>query len=87
VQHLLRRGAIAWRDESVEAHGPLQDAIDESRATYVLRYTPKGVPDTGWHPITVKVTKPGRYDVRARPGYERQKSGVRSQKSEGRNLP
>jgi len=53
------------------AHGPLQDAIDESRATYVLRYTPKGVPDNGWHPIAVKVTKPGRYDVRARPGYER----------------
>ena len=53
------------------AVGPLRDLLDEVRASYVLRYTPKGVPDKGWHPITIKVTKPGSYDIRARPGYER----------------
>jgi VWFA-related protein len=53
------------------AAGPLRDMLDEVRASYVLRYTPQGVPQSGWHPITVKVTKPGRYDVRARPGFER----------------
>jgi VWFA-related protein len=51
--------------------GPIREALDEARASYVLRYTPKGVPESGWHPITVKVTKPGRYDIRVRPGYER----------------
>ena len=53
------------------AIGPLRDMLEEIRASYVLRYTPKGVPATGWHPITVKVTKPGSYDIRVRPGYER----------------
>jgi hypothetical protein len=51
--------------------GSVRDALEEVRASYVLRYTPKGVPDTGWHPITVKLTKPGSYDIRVRPGYER----------------
>jgi hypothetical protein len=51
--------------------GPIREALDEARASYILRYTPKGVPEPGWHPITVKVNKPGRYDIRVRPGYER----------------
>jgi VWFA-related protein len=60
--------AALFRESTV---GPLRDMLEEVRASYVLHYTSKGVPATGWHPITVKVTKPGRYDVRARPGYER----------------
>lgn len=51
--------------------GPLRQALEEARARYVLYYTPTGVPAMGWHPIEVTVTRPGRYDVRARPGYER----------------
>lgn len=51
--------------------GPILQVLDEVRASYVLYYTPRGVPDTGWHPISVKVTRPGNYDVRVRPGYER----------------
>jgi len=50
---------------------PLRDMLDEIRASYLLRYTPQGVPASGWHPITVKVTKPGSYDIRVRTGYER----------------
>jgi VWFA-related protein len=53
------------------AVGPLRDMLEEIRASYVLRYTPKDVPATGWHPITVKVTKPGNYDIGVRPGYSR----------------
>jgi len=51
--------------------GPLRDVLDEVRGSYILRYTPKGVSETGWHPISVKVTKSDRYDIRARPGYQR----------------
>ncbi len=51
--------------------GPIREVLDEARASYILRYTPKGVPDTGWHPITVKINRPGNYDIRVRPGYER----------------
>jgi hypothetical protein len=51
--------------------GPLRDVLDEVRGSYVLRYTPKGVPETGWHPITVKIAGEGRYDLRVRPGYQR----------------
>jgi hypothetical protein len=51
--------------------GPLRDVLDEIRGSYVLRYTPKGVPDAGWHPIGVKITRPGSYDLRVRAGYQR----------------
>jgi hypothetical protein len=51
--------------------GPIRQVLDEARASYVLYYTPRGVPDTGWHPISVKVTRSGNYDVRVRAGYQR----------------
>lgn len=60
--------AALFRESTI---GPLRDVLDEVRASYILRYTPKGVSDTGWHPITVKLTKPGSFDIRVRPGYER----------------
>jgi hypothetical protein len=43
--------------------------VADFRASYVLRYTPKGVERPGWHALTVKVTRPGRFTVRARAGY------------------
>jgi hypothetical protein len=51
--------------------GPLRDVLDEVRGSYVLRYTPKGVSETGWHPITVTIAREGRYELRVRPGYQR----------------
>jgi Ca-activated chloride channel family protein len=45
------------------------EAVDEFRRSYVLRYTPTGVDLAGWHDLTVRVTRPGRFDVRARRGY------------------
>jgi hypothetical protein len=43
-------------------------AIDQFRTSYVLRYTPAGVPRAGWHDVTVTVPS-GKYTVRARRGY------------------
>jgi VWFA-related protein len=43
--------------------------FEDYRASYLLRYVPKGVPATGWH--EVKVTIPGQpsFDVQSRRGY------------------
>jgi len=46
-----------------------KSAVEEFRQTYVLRYSPHDVAMPGWHEISVRVTKSGRYDVRARKGY------------------
>jgi hypothetical protein len=43
--------------------------LDEFRQSYVLRYQPAGVTAAGWHQISVRVTRRGNYDVRARRGY------------------
>jgi VWFA-related protein len=47
-----------------------RSVIDDYRSGYVLEYIPTGVPAEGWHEITVTVTKPGKYDLRARKGYQ-----------------
>jgi hypothetical protein len=44
--------------------------LEDFRTSYVLRYAPRGVPAPGWHEIRVRVTRPGRFEVRARKGYE-----------------
>ncbi len=44
-------------------------AIRAFRTSYVLRYTPAGVTSGGWHNITVSISRPGRFEVRARKGY------------------
>jgi VWFA-related protein len=44
--------------------------LDEYRSGYVLQYVPEGVPAAGWHDIAVTLTRPGKYDVRARKGYQ-----------------
>ena len=44
-------------------------ALDTFRASYVVRYAPTDIAQSGWHDITVHVTRPGRFDVRARRGY------------------
>jgi len=45
-------------------------AIHAFRTSYVLRYSPSGVTKSGRHTIAVSVTRTGRYEVRARKGYE-----------------
>jgi hypothetical protein len=44
-------------------------AFDDFRTSYVLAYTPAGVPGHGWHDIKVGVKRPGRIAVRHRQGY------------------
>jgi VWFA-related protein len=43
--------------------------LNEFRQGYVLHYALAGVPLTGWHKLTVRVPRAGRYTVRAREGY------------------
>lgn len=54
-------------DESMVA--AVTQILDEFRQSYVLHYQPTGVTSGGWHRITVRVTRPGKYDVQARRGY------------------
>ncbi len=44
--------------------------LEEFRKRYVLAYTPRGVPETGWHRLEVQVRHPTAR-IRTRPGYVR----------------
>jgi VWFA-related protein len=48
----------------------LTRTFDNFRSTYVLHYSPAGVPASGFHELQVRVTRRGNYDVRARRGYQ-----------------
>jgi VWFA-related protein len=46
------------------------NAFEAFRTSYFVRYTLTGVPQEGWHALTIRVTKPGAsYTIRARRGY------------------
>jgi VWFA-related protein len=47
----------------------MKKIFEDVRAGYVLYFTPAGVTERGWHPLSVTVSRPGTFDVRARPGY------------------
>lgn len=53
------------------AAGDFKRIFDDFRASYVLRFTPRGVKGEGWHELAVKVVRPSAvaYTVRARKGY------------------
>jgi Ca-activated chloride channel family protein len=42
--------------------------LDEFRFRYLVSYSPRGVDETGWHRLDVRVKRPG-ITVKARPGY------------------
>ncbi|MEJ2110321.1 MAG: VWA domain-containing protein [Acidobacteriota bacterium] len=44
------------------------DTLSEFRSRYMLAYTPKGVPESGWHELEVRVHRPSA-KIRTRPGY------------------
>ena len=44
-------------------------ALDDFRASYVLRYTPANVAREGWHDLKVEVPAAPRATLRARRGY------------------
>ena len=43
--------------------------FNDFRQSYVLRYSPEGVPARGWHPIVVRVPAAATATIRARQGY------------------
>ena len=44
-------------------------SLDEFRASYVLHFVPRGVELRGAHTLSVRINRPGTFDVRARSGY------------------
>jgi VWFA-related protein len=61
------RVAVLQRDEDLGKS--FIQAFDDFRTSYVLRYALAGVPRPGWHDLTVRVTRPGQFTIRARKGY------------------
>ncbi|GMV23127.1 MAG: hypothetical protein AMXMBFR57_30760 [Acidimicrobiia bacterium] len=51
--------------------GAIKPLLDEARSRYILYYAPTGRSEPGWHPLEVSLRRPGRFDISARPGYER----------------
>jgi VWFA-related protein len=43
--------------------------FSDFRQSYVLRFTPNGVPPEGWHDLSVSLKLKGNYRIRARRGY------------------
>jgi VWFA-related protein len=65
----LQSGGRVWSAKSSrDLKALFTQALEEMRARYVLTYTPKGVPQDGWHTLKVSL-KNARGDVTARPGY------------------
>jgi VWFA-related protein len=74
-QQFLRVLADETGGELIVATGPTLRAtfvriVTLFKSRYVLSYTPKGVPATGWHPVDVRLTR-GKAELRARRGYQR----------------
>jgi VWFA-related protein len=70
----LRTAAIATGGKYERTAGPqpvlalVKQAIADFRASYLLWFTPTGVPVPGWHELSVRV-RSGKYTVVARKGY------------------
>jgi hypothetical protein len=61
--------------ERILRHRASQTAqLEDYRTRYVLSFTPEGVPQTSWHPLTVEVVS-GKYTIGARAGYLRNADG------------
>jgi VWFA-related protein len=60
---------FAPSEEPLDVASAFKQALESFRHTYVLYFVPRGVPPAGWHQLTVRVTRPGKYDVQARQGY------------------
>jgi hypothetical protein len=45
-------------------------AFEAFRTSYVLHYVVEGTQKAGWHDVSVRVTRRGRYQIRARTGYD-----------------
>jgi Ca-activated chloride channel family protein len=62
-------GGRLFRTESTKGQSAMfLEVLDEFRQRYLVSYSPSGVPQQGWHELTVRV-KGRNVTVRARPGY------------------
>lgn len=73
LEDLAKRGGGAFRyvPPTTDLSEAAVAAEAELRTRYLLRYIPTNVPAVGWHPIEIKIKRPGRYAVTARKGYQR----------------
>jgi VWFA-related protein len=55
-------------DDGVDVVDAFRRALDSFRHGYVVYFTPKDA-TPGWHTLSVKLARPGTYDVQARQGY------------------
>lgn len=55
-------------DSSKDLRREFHDILAEFRSRYLLAFSPKGVSESGYHTLSVKVRRSG-VSVRARPGY------------------
>ena len=61
-------GEVIQIDQHEALTEAFMTAIENFRMSYLLRYTPTGVPSLGWHDVSVRV-KGRNYTIRARRGY------------------
>jgi hypothetical protein len=61
-------GEVLEIDQDERLSAAFLSAIASFRTSYLLRYAPEGVPQSGWHDVAVRV-KSGNYTVRSRRGY------------------
>jgi VWFA-related protein len=61
-------GQLYVSESSDDFANKLADAVNGFRSRYLLTFQPRGVAATGWHRLTVLVSR-GSYVVRARHGY------------------
>jgi VWFA-related protein len=66
----LTGGQVAIHGEGGDYGRTFLNAIDEFRASYVLRYVATGVARGGWHEVQVTIKRPGNFSVRTRRGYQ-----------------
>jgi hypothetical protein len=69
VLDTVRRSGGTVRHAAADA-AAFRAVLDDFRTSYVLSFSPRGVASTGWHELTVRVTRRGSLTVRARKGYE-----------------
>jgi VWFA-related protein len=62
-------GSVLENVSSDDISREFKRLFDNYRQSYVLHYTPQGVAPAGWHELSVKLTKPGKFQIRARKGY------------------
>jgi VWFA-related protein len=57
------------RFSSADPVSTFKRVFDDFRQSYVLRFTPRDRPASGWHELAVSIPTRPHYAIRARPGY------------------